>query len=354
MIQGGSVLLLLSVFFAYLLAPAVDIVSRTVRIGRRGRPVSRGAALALLYAILSVPIALAWRFSSAPIAEWVHVTAPGAVDHLFSGGDFETIDRLITTAPLPASARPVLKRRVDGAIAYIQRQAHTTLDTLIDAARYAALLGVTPVLAFLLLTAWPAFRRSTLRVLPRGHLQWRGEEYLQDVNSALAGYIRAQAAAGVIVGLICVSGFGLLGVPSAVSMGVAAGILELVPAIGPVTTMLIAVMQAGDRALPVVAFLAALRIVQDTIVYPRLIRHGMHLSTPAVVLSVWAGGAIGGAGGVILAIPVAGFLSVSLRHWREYRDIERLVRTSAHDVMAQQPDRPEHDGHHQAGREGQL
>ena len=212
-------------------------------------------------------------------------------------------------------------------------------------------LAVTPVLAAVLLTVWPSFRRSTLRVLPRGHLQWRGEEYLHDVNSALAGYIRAQAAAGVIVGLLCVGGFVLIGVPSAVSLGVAAGILELVPGIGPVTTLLIAVTQAGDRALAVIAFLVALRVVQDTLVYPRLIRHGMHLSTPALVLSLWTGAALGGAGGVVLALPVAGFLSVSLRHWREYRAIERLVRTSAHHVVAEQPDRTEHEGHDEAGRE---
>ena len=177
-------------------------------------------------------------------------------------------------------------------------------------------------------------------MLPRGHLQWRGEEYLQDVNSALAGYVRAQTAAAVIVGLACVGGFALLGVPSAVSMGVAAGILELVPAIGPVTAMLIAVTQAGDRALVVIAFLVAMRIVQDTLVYPRLIRHGMHLSTPALVLSLWTGAALGGAGGVVLALPVAGFLSVSLRHWREYRAIERLVRAKARRVKTEQPDRP--------------
>ena len=40
MIQGGSILLLLSMFLAYLLAPAIDIVSRTVRLGRRGRPLT--------------------------------------------------------------------------------------------------------------------------------------------------------------------------------------------------------------------------------------------------------------------------------------------------------------------------
>jgi predicted PurR-regulated permease PerM len=351
-IQGGSVLLLLSMFLAYLLAPAVDIVSRGVRINRRGRPLARTAALVLIYVILALPVALAWRFARDPIAAWVHVTAPTAVEHLFGGGDFETIDRILAAAPVPASARPMVARRVDGAIGYIQRHARTTLGTLIEAARFAAWLAVTPVLAFILLTVWPSFRRSTLRVLPRGHLQWRGEEYLHDVNSALAGYIRAQAAAGVIVGVMCVAGFVAIGVPSAVSMGVAAGILELVPGIGPATTMLIAVTQAGDRLLAVLTFLVALRVVQDTLVYPRLIRHGMHLSTPALVLSLGTGAVVGGAGGVILALPVAGFISVSLRHWREYRAIERLVRTTtAHDVVAQQADRPEHEGHHETGRE---
>ncbi len=100
-------LLLLSMFFAYLLAPAVDMVSRTVRPGRRGRPLSRGASLALIYAILSVPVALAWRFASDPIARWVQVTAPEAVAHLFGGGDFAAIDRFIASAPVPASARPL-------------------------------------------------------------------------------------------------------------------------------------------------------------------------------------------------------------------------------------------------------
>ena len=100
-----------------------------------------------------------------------------------------------------------------------------------------------------------------------------------------------------------------------------------------------------------IAFLVALRVVQDMLVYPRLIRHGMHLSTPAVVLSLWTGAVLGGAGGVVLALPVAGFLSVSLRHWREYRAIERLVRTSAHQVVAEQPDRPEHERQDEAGRE---
>ena len=161
-------------------------------------------------------------------------------------------------------------------------------------------------------------------MLPHGHLQWRFEEYLRDVNSALAGYVRAQAGAGVIVGSACVAGFLLIGVPSAISLGVLAGVLELVPAIGPLAMLLVATAQ-GERVVAVIVFLLVLRVVQDLWVYPRLVRSGMHLSTTAVIVTIWIGAAIAGAGGVVLALPAAGCLSVSLRHWREYREIERLV-----------------------------
>jgi predicted PurR-regulated permease PerM len=324
--QGGAVLLLLSVFFAHVLAPAVVALRRRVRIGPRQRPISRPVAILVLYLAVFVPGTFAWRSAQDDAIHWVHVTAPAAVERLFSGGNFEPFERLIARAPVSAGARRGLTARLERAMSYVEREVRTTLNELIAAARYAKWLAITPFLAFLLLTAAPGFQRSTLRVLPHGHLQWRAEEYLRDVNSALAGYVRAQAAAALIIGVVCVAGFAVLGVPSAVSLGVAAGVLELVPAIGPLTALLVAGSQAGDRVLAVIAFLGALRIVQDYVIYPRLIRHGMRMSTIAVILTIWLGAVLAGAAGVILAIPVAGFLSVSFRHWREYRDIERLIR----------------------------
>jgi len=327
-IQGGGVLLLLSVFFAYMLAPVDAGLRSRVRIGRRKRPLPHAVSLTLLYTVLFVAGTLGWRLAGDGITRWVGATAPAAVDQLFGGVDFDVFERLIARGPITSGAGRVLRQRLESATGYIEAEVRRTLGDLISAARYAAWLAVAPVLAFLLLTGAPGFRRSALRVLPHGHLQWRAEEYLRDVNSALAGYVRAQAAAGVIVGVASVGGFALLRLPSAVSMGIAAGVLELVPAIGPLTTMLMAATQAGDRVLAVVAFLGALRLVEDYVVYPRLIRRGTHMSTPAVILTVWSGATLGGAAGVIVAIPVAAFLSVSLRHWREYRDIERLVHTS--------------------------
>jgi predicted PurR-regulated permease PerM len=324
LIEGAGVLLLLSVFFAYVLAPVVPPVRRLVRVGRRRRPISDAVAILLVYAVIFAPAFLLWRVSEPAVRHWVAVTAPASVDRLFAGGRIVPLETLIAHAPLGAELRATLLRGSSRAAAALEHSARSTLAEIITAARYAGWLVVAPIVAFLLLAGAPAFQRSALRVLPRGHLQWRAEEYQRDVNSAQAGYVRAQAAAGLIVGAACVAGFLLLGTPSAISLGVLAGVLELVPAIGPLTVLLIATSQ-GEQVVAIVLFLVGLRLVQDYVVYPRLIRRGMHLSTLAVILTVWAGAVLAGAAGVIIAIPAAGFLSVSMRHWREYREIERLV-----------------------------
>src|SRR4029453_14629618 len=220
-VEGVAVLLMLSVFFAYLTAPAIAILRQRVRIGRRQRPISNTAALALLYGSLVLWMVVVWRLSADGISHWVQVTAPAAVDRLFTTARTEPFDSVIASAPVSSATRTAIKNRLGAANDFFEGEIRSTLQEMIAAAPYALWLAATPVVSFMLLRSAPSFQRSALRVLPRGHLQWRGEEYLRDVNSALAGYVRAQTAAGLLVGLVCVTGFVLLGLPSAVSMGVA-------------------------------------------------------------------------------------------------------------------------------------
>jgi predicted PurR-regulated permease PerM len=188
-------------------------------------------------------------------------------------------------------------------------------------------LTLAPILSFLLLTQFATFRRSTLRVLPRGHLRWRGGEFLQEVNSVLAGYVRAQLLSCLIVAVMLSAGLATLRVPYALLIGVAGGALEFVPLIGPVATALLTVgLVRGPRLLVVLIFLVAVRVVQDTVVYPRLIGRRVHLPAVAVLLAVWLGAVSTGILGVLLAVPVVAVGAVAFRHWRDYRDIERLVR----------------------------
>src|ERR1700694_5406704 len=55
-------LVVLSVFFAYLVAPLVDLVQRPIRIGRRERVIPRGLAIGIVYVVLFSGIGLAIYF----------------------------------------------------------------------------------------------------------------------------------------------------------------------------------------------------------------------------------------------------------------------------------------------------
>jgi predicted PurR-regulated permease PerM len=103
--------------------------------------------------------------------------------------------------------------------------------------------------------------------------------------------------------------------------------LEFFPIIGPLATALIAAsLVSGIRLILLLVFLVALRIVQDYVIYPRLIGRRMHLSALAVILAVIVGAQLGGLVGVFCAVPTVGVLSVAWRQYREYREVERLVR----------------------------
>src|SRR3989454_11973259 len=55
-------LVVLAIFFAYLVAPLVDLVQRPIRIGGRERMMPRGIAIAIVYVVLFVGIGVAIYF----------------------------------------------------------------------------------------------------------------------------------------------------------------------------------------------------------------------------------------------------------------------------------------------------
>src|SRR5262249_55486703 len=68
-----------------------------------------------------------------------------------------------------------------------------------------------------------------------------------------------------------------------------------------------------------------LRVVQDYLIYPRIIGTGIHLHPLAVILAILAGAEIAGVAGIFLAIPVIAVLTVTYRHWLEHRGAETIA-----------------------------
>ena len=68
-----------------------------------------------------------------------------------------------------------------------------------------------------------------------------------------------------------------------------------------------------------VGFLGAFRVIEDDVIYPRLIRRGIPLHPLTVILAVLAGAELDGIAGLILDVRVVGILSVGYRHAVEWR-----------------------------------
>jgi predicted PurR-regulated permease PerM len=113
-------------------------------------------------------------------------------------------------------------------------------------------------------------------------------------------------------------------------LGLIAGMLEFVPLVGPLAVAILAaflaLLHSGfGLAFVVLLFLGVLRIVQDYVIYPRLIGHGIHLHPLAVILAILAGAEIAGVAGIFLAIPLIAVITVSYRHWLEHRGHETIA-----------------------------
>jgi predicted PurR-regulated permease PerM len=205
----------------------------------------------------------------------------------------------------------------DAAVAY----ARGSLLALIGVLSDIPWLVLVPVIAFLLLNDAAGMRRTILTALPH-RIQLRGHRLFEELNGMLAAYVRAQLIACAVVGTLCGLGFALLGNPYAILLGVLAAVLEFIPLVGPLVVAVIAVAIAAlhDPVLAVWTgvFLTVLRLVEDYVIYPRLIGRHIHLHPLAVILAVLAGVELGGIAGIFIAVPLVALATVVARHWLEW------------------------------------
>jgi len=324
-------LLVLSIFFAYLIAPLVDLVQQPLRIRQKEYRIPRGLAIGIVYVIVFIGGGIALylllpqlaaqfpEFKQQAIAYYKTITGYG-----------ERISQYSKEHRMPEGITTALNNTVLGLIARGGEMATAAFEHVLGWIIFLPWIVLIPILSFFLLKDADSFRRSALAMLPRGRLRWRGDEYFQDINSTLAAYIRAQLTACLLVGILCSIGFALIGLPSPLVLGLLAGMLEFVPLIGPlVVAILVAVLAmlhwGFGMAVVVLLFLAVLRIVQDYVIYPRIIGQGIHLHPLAVILAILAGAEIAGVAGIFLAIPVIAILTVSYRHWLEHRGSETIA-----------------------------
>ena len=315
-------LLAVAMFFAYVVAPLVRFAEHPIRIAGRPRRLSRGLAIGLVYVVILGSAGAGTAILLPTLTEQLGEAVSRAPVYAESfRGWAQGWSNYYERSRLPVEVRQGINRSAlqvgDAVVGY----ARGSLFAIVGIASYVPWLILVPILAFFFLKDADGFRRSAVLALPR-RVRRRGYDLFKDLNATLAAYIRAQLLACLLIGSICGIGFAVLGVPYPVLLGVLAGVLEFVPLIGPllaaVVSAVLAALHAPLLALWVCGFLGVLRIVEDYVVYPRLVRHGVHLHPLAVIVAVLAGFELGGVAGIFLAIPGVAIVTVTYRHWLDW------------------------------------
>ncbi len=330
-LTGVILLLILSIFFAYFVAPLVEFLSRSVQVSGRKFAIPRAVAIVFSYIII-VAVIVIGIYALAPGlgSQFPEFTQQARIYWTSVGSKLQSWVEYFRSRQMPGPLLDAINGAIPRVIENVSLTVSAVLASIAGWVIYIPWLIIIPILSFFFLKDAEAFRRSVLQMLPRGRWRWRGDEFFQDINSTLAAYIRAQLTACLFIGVVCALGFTLLGLPSPLVLGIIAGVCEFVPLVGPLLVAFLAALAAVLHgglflAFLVIAFLVVLRIVQDYFVYPRLIGQGIHLHPLAVIIAILSGAELAGVAGIFLAIPVVAILTVSYRHWLEHRGSEGLA-----------------------------
>ena len=178
---------------------------------------------------------------------------------------------------------------------------------------------LTPIIAFYLLKDWDRIVASFEDLFPR-NLYQKVIHILKECDCVLSGFVRGQLLVMLILAIMYGLGLSIVGLQFALLIGLFAGLVSIIPYLGFIFGLLLALITAAFQFHEWFPFLGILivfgvgHILEGFMLSPLLIGERIGLHPVAVIFAVMAGGQLFGFIGIVIALPVAAVLKVCLVH----------------------------------------
>jgi predicted PurR-regulated permease PerM len=289
-------LIFLGVIIAAAMRPGIEALRR------RGIP--RPAGLLLHYLVL---------FAFVGIFLWLVV--PRAIDQVQSALQADTKAQIHQEATHSKGIRHEILTAVDKRLRNLPKASelvHPALEATKKA--FEALIGV--FFTFAVGAYWIFERGRTVdfvaSMLPRPKRK-RLRDTWDLIDLKLGAFVRGTLLLVVLVGTVLSLAFWAIGLPYFILVGAFAGIVEIIPVIGPLAAGALAVgvglTQSWQTALAAGLCVLGVRLLEDYLIVPRVLGDAVGLSPLLVLVSVTAIGILFGGFAVILAVPIAAVLA---------------------------------------------
>lgn len=305
----GAAPVVILVFAAILLASALDPVVDALR---SRLPIGRAVAILLVFAcFLGITVGLLLLVVPAAFtqAEIILAAAPATLDHVrasLASVQPAPLERSLTA--LVDAAEQALRPAASPDPGAVVRVGLSVAEAAVGTATLLAsvafwLLERARVQRYVLAFA-PASRRAAAR------------EVWDRIEVRLGRWVRGELILMGAMALATGTAYFLIGVPSAIFLGLIAGLCEALPIIGPligaVPAILVALTVSPQLALVVLGIYVVLQFLEGNVLVPMVMRNTVGLSPFLVLVSLLVGSSIGGPVGALLAVPVAAAVEIVL------------------------------------------
>ncbi len=192
------------------------------------------------------------------------------------------------------------------------------IETAERVIRFIFFVIVTFTLAFHWSIQGENTKRAMLLLVP---MNKRDEvrEVLQEIESKLGNFIVGQIILVVVIGLAALVAYLLIGLPYALTLALFAGLMELVPIIGPilgaVPALIVAIGISPFHALLVLGASVLIQSAENNLIVPRVMDRAVGVNPLVTLLAFAAFSALFGLVGAIISIPLAAVLQILLNRY---------------------------------------
>ena len=142
----------------------------------------------------------------------------------------------------------------------------------------------------------------------RRHLE-KAKQFVDDTEVQLGGWVRGQLILMAIIGVGSYLGYFLLGVPFALPLALLAGLLEILPNLGPTLAAIPAIFLAFTAGGPILALIVLIfniliQQLEINLVVPKVMSANADVSPLATIVTILVGLKVAGMMGALLSVPV--------------------------------------------------
>lgn len=149
-------------------------------------------------------------------------------------------------------------------------------------------------------------------------------QFLDDLEEQLGGWVRGQIILMTVIGVITYVGLLILKVPYALPLALIAGLLEILPNLGPtlsaIPAIIIAYINLGYiNSLMVVAFYILVQQLENNLIVPKIMQKNADVNPLIGIMSILIGFQVYGVIGGLLSIPVYIVIRTVYSYWKKYK-----------------------------------